>query len=74
MMSFPAKKEDTRSHLRYHEDKLRIVPEDWALTLKDLAERPDLMFDQHTIETADLELRSWGMHSAPPHRTSLGAL
>ena len=62
MMSFPAKKEDTRSHLRYHEDKLRITPEDWALTLEDLAERQDLMFDQHTFETADLELRSWGLH------------
>ena len=43
MMSFPAKKEDTRSHLRYHEDKLRVTSEDWALTIEDLAERPDLM-------------------------------
>ena len=61
-MSFPAKKEDMRSHLRWHEDKLRATPEDWALAIEDLAERSDLMYDQHTIEKADYELRSWGLH------------
>ena len=62
MMSFPAKKEAMRSHLRWHEDKLRAIPEDWALAIEDLAERSDLMYDQHTMETADYELRSWGLH------------
>ena len=62
MMSFPAKKEVMRTYLSRHEDKLRTTPEDWALTIMDLAERPDLMYDQHTFEEADWERRSWGLH------------
>ena len=57
MMSFPAKKEVMRTYLSRHEDKLRTTPEDWALTSMDLAERPDLMYDQHTFEEADWERR-----------------
>ena len=32
------------------------------MTIEDLAERPDLMYDQHTIEEADFQIRSWGLH------------
>ena len=45
-----------------HEEKLRIIPEDFAQALADLAERPDLMYDVRDFETADRELRSWGLH------------
>ena len=41
---------------------LRIIPEDFALALEDLAERQDLMYDFHTFEQADWTLRSWGLH------------
>ena len=62
MMPFSAKKEVMRTYLSRHEDKLRATPEDWALTIMDLAERPDLMYDQHTFEEADYARRSWGLH------------
>ena len=62
MMCFPAKKEVQSAYQERHEEKLRIIPEDFALTLEDLAEREDLMYDFHTHEKADWELRSWGQH------------
>ena len=62
MISFQAKKTVQSAYLEMHEDKLRITPEDFALTISDLAERPGLMYDQHTFERADWEIRSWGTH------------
>jgi len=53
MMCFPAKKEVQSAYQERHEEKLRIIPEDFALTLEDLAEREDLMYDFHTHEQAD---------------------
>ena len=41
-----------------------MEPEDFAITLSDLAERPDVMYDQHTFEKADWLIRSWGKHFA----------
>ena len=62
MMCFPAKKEVQSAYQKRHEEKLRIVPEDFALALMDLADRPDLMYDFHEFEKADWERRSWGLH------------
>ena len=61
-MCFPAKKEVQSAYQERHEKKLRIVPEDFAMTLEDFAEREDLMYDFHTFEKADWGLRSWGLH------------
>ena len=62
MIPFSAKKEVMRTYLSRHEDKLRATPEDWALAIMDLAERPDVMYDQHTFEKADYARRPWGLH------------
>ena len=62
IMCFPAKKEVQSAYQERHERKLRTIPEDFALALEDLAERPDLMYDFHAFEQADWNRRSWGLH------------
>jgi hypothetical protein len=53
MMCFPAKLQVLNDYQAHHERKLRIVPEDFALTINDLAERQDIMFDFNAMELAN---------------------
>ena len=62
MMCFPAKLQAQNDHQAHHERKLRIVPEDFALTINDLAQREDIMYDFNAMELADWSIRSCGLH------------
>ena len=57
----PAKHHVQRRYLRIHENKLRIVPQNFGQSIANLAERPDVMYEQQKYDQADGEIRSWGL-------------
>ena len=60
MLCFNAKFEVQNIYLRIHESKLEIRPENFAESMYDLAERPEIMYELHAFEQADWQIRSWG--------------
>ena len=61
MMCFNAKLQVQSEYQGHHERKLQIIPEDFALTINDLTERPDVMYDSNAMEKADWTIRPWDL-------------
>ena len=53
MMCFGAKLQVQSEYQAHHERRLRMIPEDFAVTINDLAERPGVMYDSNAMEQAD---------------------